>query len=1843
MSYKISRSKAGEDSLVLPRDVHSLHFNIMMMNLELGELSQNCREVKRDEKIVPNLVPLLDPRPHNTLTSMEFSSLYHLLQNFRIHKLRGDIAKTIGLDLGNDDDERRRAAKKIGCEEYIKVEPITEKEAWELFTGKLGHDRTFAPQIEPIAKPLAKKCSGLPLGIITMAGCMRDVEDITEWNDTLERMKGSIVEHDDDMGIEVFQLKEIPREEKWAEDLTKVSLMNNDISYIPSVVSPKCRKLSTLMLNNNIELRNISDCFFRHMLQLSVLDLSFTDIEILPMLISGLVNLTALLLNGCMALEFVPSLANVKALRRLNLSRTSIAEVPQGLEMLLNLRYLDLERTNIKMIPDGILPKLYCLQYLAILKSWSCTSTVRGEDTVKLRKLETFKGKFYSIDDFNTFARCRENIGGPNNYLLLVGLYFISVLSTPLVLNYDRAVCLKECNISKSKAGEDSLVLPKDVQTLYIEHCDDFSNLCDIASLKTATKTERFDWERDMLCICIITSIPNYHISSLKEFVIIGCPKIKRLFRPVFLSHLKHLQALRVEDCEEIVEMIGDALDDDENQEPGCPMLSFNGQHVESDTSLDNLEHKAPHQQFVGFAAGRRRKLIKWKHCKTCMEYIETAMSIVEGVINYEGIDEKMKKLKRKLKHLRSREEDVKEELKHAEGLSLKKPRKVVENWLKNVGNIKNQVEQMEQQIQETRWFSHLPLERKMGMLTEQVAELDQQGQFPEGLTLEAHGSQHVKFITTKLIGQTFQEHKDVIWECLRSNNVSKIGIYGMGGVGKTTLLIDIHNELLDHPNFSVSWVTASQEFRIHKLQNDIAKTIKLELENDDDGRKRAAQLAWHLRNMNNFVLILDDVWQHFPLDRVGIPTGGNGCKLILTSRSLEVCRRIGCEEHIKVQPLSEKDAWELFTEKLGHETLSHEIEPIAKLLAKKCSGLPLGIITMAGCMREVEDISEWSDALGKMNESVVEHDDNMSTEVFQVLKYSYDRLKDPKVKQCFLYCSLFPEDFEIERETLVEYFIDERLVDGMRSRQAELNRGLAILNKLENVCLLEGIVKANGKRYVKMHDLVRSMAIKIAKVNSPILVKAGEQLKEIPAEEKWSKDFIKVSLMENNISDIPDSVSPNCPKLSTLMLNHNHCLRSIPDCFFSYMPQLSVLDLSYTHIENLPTSISDLVNLTALRLEGCMRLQHIPSLANLKVLRRLNLSLTGITEVPQGMEMLFNLRYLNLDGTGIKMIPDCIFAKLSCLQYLGIDNVITISSKLKVRGVEMVKLRKLETLKGQLYDMEDFNAYVRWRENNGGPNNYLLQVGQYFLSHSSLMKTYDRAVCLKECKISKSKGGEDSLVLPTDVQFLHIRKCNDASSLCDIASLNNATQLRDCEIHICEGMENMVCCCSCSLPLLQSLQSLWLFGLSKLRALIGGEICCASKSASPSSKLLLQTAMFSSLTRLQIFDCPKLKRLFTPVLLSNLKHLEVLTVEKCEQMVEIIGEASDESDDCINQQEPISSTSIILALPKLSNLRQRMPIPALVEIDVPGLRIENEDDERKRAAKLACSLRIMNNFVLILDDVWQHFELDRVGIPTNGKSIIRGCMSGVEDIAEWSDALEKLKALEARHGDDMGTEIARVNQSFLVKAGERLRDIPGGEKWEENLTKVSLMENSKSTIPTCGSAKFPRLTILTLNGNRQLEIIPDCFFNHMPALHVLDLSYTDIENLPTSIGDLVNLTALWLVGIRIEMIPDGILPKLSCLQYLGILALEKGTLIVRGEGVVKLGNLETFQMESYDIHDFNTYARWQKNNKGATKNYLLLVGPCRAYELSRYGVEKYESSELSPDGENNRRSIRRR
>jgi disease resistance protein RPS2 len=80
-------------------------------------------------------------------------------------------------------------------------------------------------------------------------------------------------------------------------------------------------------------------------------------------------------------------------------------------------------------------------------------------------------------------------------------------------------------------------------------------------------------------------------------------------------------------------------------------------------------------------------------------------------------------------------------------------------------------------------------------------------------------------------------------------------------------------------------------------------------------------------------------------------------------------------------------------------------------------------------------------------------------------------------------------------------------------------------------------------------------------------------------------------------------------------LLCQNRLLGFIADSFFKQLHGLKVLDLSWTDIEKLPDSVSDLVSLTALLLNDCESLRHVSSLKKLRALKRLDLSRTGALE----------------------------------------------------------------------------------------------------------------------------------------------------------------------------------------------------------------------------------------------------------------------------------------------------------------------------------------------------------------------------------------------------------------------------------------------------------------------------------------------------------------------------------------------------------------------------------------------------------------------------------------------------
>ncbi|XP_052486143.1 probable disease resistance protein At4g27220 [Gossypium raimondii] len=685
------------------------------------------------------------------------------------------------------------------------------------------------------------------------------------------------------------------------------------------------------------------------------------------------------------------------------------------------------------------------------------------------------------------------------------------------------------------------------------------------------------------------------------------------------------------------------------------------------------------------------------------MEYVEPVVGIANclgtPVCKYLQYHRKLNDYVRNFKRIREelncKMEDIELQLKAELLRPLGKiPKKGVENWLKDVKEMIREAQAVENKVSNGRYLCRACNGKLVDERTREMKEfLYKAPNASKGLAIDGP-SGGLPLLTSELVGE--EAVRNEIWACLMQEEVSKIGVWGMGGVGKTTIMKHIHNDLLKEQRFErVIWVTISKEFNVMKVQDNIASALKAKeyLDKEEDKVRRAAILSEMLKNAGKHVLILDDVWDKISLEEVGIPkaSGGNGCKLVLTTRSEHVCKYMGCKV-IKVRPLSEEEALILFLSKVGPNIVQcPTIMPTLKLVVKECAGLPLTIVVVAGTMKGEYNPRIWKNALKDLKERIGKVE-GVEGEVIERLKFSFDHLKDEKVKDCFLYCALYPEDYEIRKVELIECWIAEIFIDKMDTRQEMEDKGLTILKRLEDNCLLENNSTQFGLHGVKMHDAVRDMALSITGMNPRYMIQAGLQLEELPEKEQWSPDIEKVSLMYNSISEISIDVLPTkCQLLTTLLLQHNP-IKKIPYSFFINMPCLCVLNLSYTEIESLPNSISELKNLTSLLLCDCEELRDLPCLSMLQELKKLDLSSTKIEEVPEGMDMLIKLRYLDLRVHTLKEIPAGLLPKLVHLQHLGFyEN----NEKTSLKAEELEPLKKLECFTGRFEDINEFNKFI--------------------------------------------------------------------------------------------------------------------------------------------------------------------------------------------------------------------------------------------------------------------------------------------------------------------------------------------------------------------------------------------------------------------------------------------------------------------------------------------------------------------------------------------------------------------
>ena len=896
--------------------------------------------------------------------------------------------------------------------------------------------------------------------------------------------------------------------------------------------------------------------------------------------------------------------------------------------------------------------------------------------------------------------------------------------------------------------------------------------------------------------------------------------------------------------------------------------------------------------------------------------------------------------LEKEMKCLMDRRKEVKHETEIAEKVGNEIRAQVV-TWLEDVEKLQLRVNPIQEEMVNNENTSACFLNcskrykasKEVEEILQEIKRLLDVGSFNSGVVYPTGVPRAVEHIPGPSIKnqKTASRKFDETMSALYDNRFQRIGIWGLGGIGKTTLVKNLNNELKTastQPFGIVIWATVSKNLDIKNVQIQIAERLNLKLKMVDNMQRTASQLYQRLEKEERFLLILDDVWEKIDLNILGVPQPEvhNGCKILLTSRRMEVCRSMMTDVEVKLEVLNDEEAWQLFSQKAGDVAHLKDIKPYAEAIARECCGLPLAIIIVGAAMRRKTKIELWDHALKELQSSMPSVG-GIEDEVYKPLKWSYDSLQGNNIKACFLYCSLFPEDFSMEVRELVQHWLAEGLIDEQQNYVDSVNKGIALIENLKDSCLLEDGTNAES---VKMHDVVRDVAIWIAlsfEDGHKSLVRSGIGLSKI-SDGDFSNSFKRVSFMYNEITRLPDCVI-QCSEASTLLLQGNWLLETVPERFLQGFEALRVLNLGGTCIKSLPLSLLQLGDLRALILRCCFSLEELPPLGGLSRLQILDLTATRIREIPRGMENLSNLRQLDLSHTRrLETIQTGIISRLSCLEFLD-----TTHSKFRFRmkGEEQDRqatfdeLRYLDRLlvlsitfkRIPCFRFEDLSCINRLR-------GFKIFMGPIFKGPTvyPIVTTYDKRVIISGLDLSQESIGQ----LWGIANYLVLENCSGLNKMLKDFVINSVgcfVGLKSLTVEKSTSSNlQTVGECSAHSDLLPNLEQLHLYALADLESI--------SDLATPLG------LRFGRLILIEVRDCYNMRYLLScGDFIRTLPNLEVIKVSSCPVLDELFSYDSGQN----MAPNPIVPNLQILELkdlPELKTLcRHEETWPCLEQVDV--------------------------------------------------------------------------------------------------------------------------------------------------------------------------------------------------------------------------------------------------------------------------------------------------------------------
>ena len=747
-------------------------------------------------------------------------------------------------------------------------------------------------------------------------------------------------------------------------------------------------------------------------------------------------------------------------------------------------------------------------------------------------------------------------------------------------------------------------------------------------------------------------------------------------------------------------------------------------------------------------------------------------------------------------------------------------------------------------------------------------------------------------------------DNREKIVEFLLSHNPSdqnKIGVIalvGMGGIGKTTVVQLVYKDRRVVDCFDLkAWVCVSDEFDLVRITKTILKAIAPEAPEkssyDNDLNLLQCKLEESL-SRKKFLLVLDDVWNenNNDLEKLQLPfsVGLRGSKIIVTTRSGEVAR-VMRSVRIDLGQLSPEDCWSLFAKHAfenGDSSPYPKLEEIGKEIVKRCKGLPLAAKTLGSALYSELRVEEWKNLLNS------EIWDLPNDQILPALWLSYAFLP-PQLKLCFAYCSIFPKDYEFEKENLILLWMAEGFLQQSKSNKTMKKEGEGFFHQLLSRSFFQN--SGRHKSYFVMHDLINDLAQAVSgkfcvQLKNGNIKEISEKLRHLSYFRSEYDCFERFETLNDvsslrtflplHLETLPrlDKVSKNRYssnswwnvefRLSNRVLNDLlpkvQYLRVLSLCYYeisdlpnsiSNLKHLRYLDLTYALIKRLPDSICSLYNLQTLILYHCGELVELPKMMGKMIsLSHLDIRHSKVKEIPSQMGLLKRLQKLSdyivgtKRGSGVGELRELSHIGGS-LVIQGLHNVVDVKDALEANLVEKPYLDELELAWNPNKIIEQNRADVDVVLNNLQPHSNLkrLTINMY-----------------RGSRFPYWLGGPSILL---NMVSLRLWDCNNVSTLPPLGQLPSLKHLYISEMWKIErvGVEFYG---TESKPSFVSLKALSFCYMPKWK-----EWSCLGGQGQGGD-------LFPCLKELFIEGCPKLTR-DLPTHLSFLTKLEIL---ECEQLV---------------------------------------------------------------------------------------------------------------------------------------------------------------------------------------------------------------------------------------------------------------------------------------------------------------------------------------------------------------------